>query len=68
MMVNIYDITHHKRTGAPFDFFNTLEDLRYYTIEEDLIFPKSQAKESALRFLMREIFPRVTQIVRRVPR
>lgn len=68
MMVNIYDITHHRRTGAPFDFFHSLHDLRLYTIENELFFPKKQAKESALRFLMREILPKVTALVRRVGR
>lgn len=58
-MVNIYDITHHKRTGEPFDFFNTLCDLRSYTKEGELFFPKRRAKESALKFLMRKIFPAV---------
>lgn len=67
-MVNIYDITHHKRTGAPFDFFNTLRDLRSYTIEGGLFFPKKRAKESALKFLLREIFPKVKAGLRRVLR
>lgn len=67
-MVNIYDITHHKRTGAPFDFFNTLGDLRSYTIENELFFPKAKAKESALKYLMREILPRVTRLVTRMRR
>lgn len=64
-MVNIYDITHHRRTGAPFDFFNNLHDLRLYTIENELFFPRRQAKDSALRFLLREIFPKVTALVKR---
>lgn len=67
-MVNIYDITHHRRTGAPFDFFNTLDDLRSYTVENELYFPKHQAKQSALRFLMRQIFPKVTGFLKRVVR
>lgn len=58
LMVNIYDVVHHKRVGAPFDFFNTLGDLRSYTIEEELYFPRKKAKESALKFLLRHIFPR----------
>lgn len=54
-MVNIYDIVNHKRTGAPFHFFNTLADLRSYTIEFDLVYPKEKAKESALKLLLRRI-------------
>lgn len=67
-MVNIYDITHHRRTGAPFDFFNTLDDLRSYTQEHKLYFPKDQAKESALRFLLRKIFPKLTGFLKHVGR
>ncbi|KAL0631727.1 hypothetical protein Q9L58_009402 [Maublancomyces gigas] len=68
LMVNIYDITHHKRTGAPFDFFNTLDDLRSYTQENKLYFPKDRAKESALRFLLRQILPKMTRLVKHVVR
>ncbi|KAL0634523.1 hypothetical protein Q9L58_006542 [Maublancomyces gigas] len=55
LMVNIYDIVNHKRTGAPFDFFNSLADLSSYTFEFDLVFPLKKAKESALKFLLRPI-------------
>lgn len=67
-MVNIYGITHHKRTGARFDFFNTFNDLRSYTTEKEPAPPKAQAKGSARRSLMRDTFPRVMWAVKRVVR
>lgn len=67
-MVNIYDLTHHRRTGKSFNFFRTLGDLSSYTIEHKLFFPKKQAKQSALKFLLREIFMGGFGVIKRVVR
>lgn len=55
LMVNIYDIVNHKRTGAGFHFFNSLADLGSYTFEFGLIFPLGRAKVSAMKFLLRPL-------------
>ncbi|KAI5840874.1 hypothetical protein DFP73DRAFT_178054 [Morchella snyderi] len=54
--VNIYDLLHFKRTGAAFELFPTVKELRKYTKQKKLIFPKAKAKEGPLRFLLRDIF------------
>lgn len=48
-------MVYHSRTGAAFDFFPGLQELRSYTMENELYFPKQKAKEGVLKYLLREI-------------
>lgn len=43
------------RTKAPFDFFDTQQELSEYTCDNDLVFPKKRAKSGPLKFIMRSI-------------
>lgn len=55
MHVNIYDLVHHARTKAFIRFFKTEEELSEYTRANNLRFPKDEAKNGALGFLLRHI-------------
>lgn len=51
-------MVYHSRTGAAFDFFPNLQELRSYTMENELYFPKRKAKEGVLKYLLRDILRR----------
>ncbi|QPG95525.1 hypothetical protein C2857_001067 [Epichloe festucae Fl1] len=54
--VNIMDFIDSERTGVPIRIFGSLSQLRRYTVDNDKIFPKRQARKSALlRYLLRRI-------------
>ncbi|KAF8242193.1 hypothetical protein K440DRAFT_591220, partial [Wilcoxina mikolae CBS 423.85] len=56
--VNIFDLLQHVRTGATGQVrrFETVRELARYSKNSKKIYPKEQAKGSALRFLLRHIF------------
>lgn len=51
VMINIYDLVDNN-----FRVFRTLEELREYTLERRLIFPRSLAKSAGMRDFLRLIF------------
>ncbi|KAJ3530675.1 hypothetical protein NM208_g9220 [Fusarium decemcellulare] len=54
--VNLVDLTQSPQTGQLVKLFDTLEDLREYTLDTGKIFPKKEAYEGGLlKMLLREI-------------
>jgi hypothetical protein len=54
--VNLVDLVETRHTGRAVDVFDTLEELRHYTMSTAKYFPKESAKAGGvLKFLLRNI-------------